>query len=302
MKRSSRASDCAFLAEQMSQKVSTETEMPFLDHLEELRHRLFWIAGAILLGIIASYIVLSQKRVDLIGFLAEPIKPYLRNGSLIYTHPGTSFKIILNASMASGLLLATPVIGYQLWGFFSPALHKHEKRVIVPTLFGMVFLFLCGVALCYFFVMPFTLRFFDSFESTSLRPMIEATEYFDFAFSMMLAFGLAFELPIAILLLSALGIVKPEFLSKYRRHAIVITVIAAAFITPDASPTTLFALSFPLYMLYELGVALSFFVTRKRRKREREEAIAEERERKEALERRRQESVAREPRRLGVEV
>ena len=285
----------------MSPKASAELEMPFLDHLEELRHRLFWIAGAILVCIVASYVVLSQKRVDLIGFLAEPIKPYLRNGSLVYTHPGTSFKIILNASMASGLLLATPVIGYQLWGFFSPALHKHEKRVIVPTLFGMVFLFMCGVALCYFFVMPFTLKFFDSFESASLRPMIEATEYFDFALSMMLAFGLAFELPIAILLLSALGIVKPEFLSKYRRHAIILTVIASAFITPDASPTTLFALAFPLYMLYELGVALSFFVTRKRRKREREEAAAEERERREALERRQQESVPREPRRLGVE-
>ncbi|MEP6507133.1 MAG: twin-arginine translocase subunit TatC, partial [Gemmatimonadales bacterium] len=133
-------------------------------------------------------------------------------------------------------------------------------------------------------------------------PMIEATEYFDFAFSMMLAFGLAFELPIAILLLSALGIIKPEFLSKYRRHAIVITVIAAAFITPDASPTTLFALSLPLYLLYELGVALSYFVTRKRRKRERDEQIAEELAAREAMERRREAVATREPRRLGVEV
>jgi sec-independent protein translocase protein TatC len=283
-------------------RVSADTEMPFLDHLEELRHRLFWIAGAILVGIVASYIVLSQKRIDLIGFLSEPIKPYLRNGSLIYTHPGTSFKIILNAAIYSGLLLATPMIGYQLWGFFSPALHRHEKRVIVPTLFAMVFLFVCGVALCYFTVMPFTLRFFDSFESASLKPMIEATQYFDFAFSMMLAFGLAFELPIAILLLSVLGIVKPEFLSKYRRHAIVITVVVAAFITPDASPTTLFALAGPLYLLYELGVALSYMVTRKRRKRERDEQAAEALEAKLAFERRREEMAAREPRRLGVEV
>lgn len=288
----------------MAQKVrvSADTEMPFLDHLEELRHRLFWIAGAILVGIVASYIVLSQKQIDLIGFLSEPIKPYLRNGSLIYTHPGTSFKIILNAAIYSGLLLATPMIGYQLWGFFSPALHRHEKRVIVPTLFAMVFLFLCGVALCYFIVMPFTLRFFDSFESASLKPMIEATEYFDFAFSMMLAFGLAFELPIAILLLSVLGIVKPEFLSRYRRHAIVITVVVAAFITPDASPTTLFALAGPLYLLYEMGVALSYMVTRKRRQRERDEQAEEARQAKIAFERRREEMAAREPRRLGAEV
>jgi len=288
----------------MAQKarVAAETEMPFLDHLEELRHRLFWIAGAILVSIILMYVLLSSKRVDLIGFLSQPIKPYLRNGSLIYTHPGTSFKIILNAAVYTGLLLATPMIGYQLWGFFSPALHKHEKRVIVPTLFAMVFLFCCGVALCYFMVMPFTLKFFDSFESTSLRPMIEATEYFDFMFSMMLAFGLAFELPIAILLLSALGIIKPEFLSKYRRHAIVVTVTVAAFITPDASPTTLFALSGPLYLLYELGVALSYIVTRKRRKRDRDEAAAEILRAKQATERRQAEMVAREPRRLGAEV
>jgi len=277
-------------------RLAPDTEMPFLDHLEELRHRLFWIAGAVVVGVVASFVLLSQKRLDLVGLLAEPIKPYLRNGSLVYTHPGTSFRIILNASLITGLLLATPVIGYQLWGFFSPALHTHEKRVIVPTLLGMVFLFLCGVALCYFIVLPFTLRFFHGFESESLTPMIEATQYFDFAFSMMLAFGVAFELPIGILLLSALGIVEPKTLTKYRRHAVVICVVASAFITPDASPTTLFALAIPLYLLFELGVVLSFVVTRQRRRREMEEALEEQRE----AARRSEQSPPREPRRLGV--
>jgi sec-independent protein translocase protein TatC len=281
--------------------VTPETEMPFLDHLEELRQRLFWIAGAILLGVIVSFVVLSRKDLDLIGILARPIHPYLKNGSLVYTHPGTSFKIILNASIISGLVLATPVIGYQLWGFFSPALHAHEKRVIVPTLMGMLALFLAGVSLCYFVVLPFTLKFFHGFESATLTPMIEATEYFDFIFSMMLAFGLAFELPIAILLLSALGIINPKTLTRYRRHAIVVCVSAAAFITPDASPTTLFALSGPLYFLFELGVALSYWVTRKRRKREEEERLEELRrdERRRAA---MADVQAREPRRLGANV
>jgi sec-independent protein translocase protein TatC len=270
--------------------------MPFLDHVVELRKRMFWIGGAFLVGVIVSFLILSKKRLDLVGLLAQPIKPYLKNGSLVYTHPGTSFKIILNASLITGLLMATPVIGYQLWGFFAPALHPHEKRVIVPTLFGMVLLFLAGVALCYFVVMPFTLKFFHGFESSSLTPMIEATEYFDFAFSMMLAFGLAFELPIGILLLSALGIIEPKTLTKYRRHAIVICVVAAAFITPDASPTTLFALSGPLYFLFELGVALSYSVTRKRRKRALEEELEARRERERA------DVVPREPRRLGANV
>jgi sec-independent protein translocase protein TatC len=278
-------------------RTAADTEMPFLDHLEELRHRLFWIAGAIVIGIVASFVVLSRGGFDVVAILAGPIEPYLRGRQLVFTHPGTSFKIVLNASVILGILFATPVIGYQLWGFFAPALHAHEKRVIVPVLFGMIFLFLAGVTLCYFVVMPFTLKFFMGFESAALTPMIEATQYFDFAFSMMLAFGLAFELPIAILLLSALGIVKPQFLSRYRRHAIVITVVVAAFITPDASPTTLFALSLPLYLLYELGVALSYIVTRRRRLRseaeEREERLREQREAP-------AEAIHREPRRLGA--
>ena len=278
-------------------RTAADTEMPFLDHLEELRHRLFWIVGAILVGIVFSFVVLSRGGFDIVAILAKPIEPYLRGRQLVFTHPGTSFSIVLNASLILGILFATPVIGYQLWGFFAPALHPHEKRIIVPVLVGMIFLFLCGVTLCYFVVMPFTLKFFMGFESHSLTPMIEATQYFDFAFSMMLAFGLAFQLPIAILLLSALGIIKPQFLSKYRRHAIVITVTVAAFITPDASPTTLFALSLPLYLLYELGVFLSYFVTRRRRMRN-EAAEREEKLREESAAA--TEAIRREPRRLGA--
>ena len=278
-------------------RTAADTEMPFLDHLEELRHRLFWIVGAVLVAVVLSFVVLSRGGFDIVAILARPIEPYLGGRRLVFTHPGTSFSIVLNASLILGILFATPVIGYQLWGFFAPALHPHEKRIIVPVLLGMIFLFLSGVALCYFVVMPFTLKFFMGFESAALTPMIEATQYFSFAFSMMLAFGLAFELPIAVLLLSALGIIQPQFLSRYRRHAIVITVVVAAFITPDASPTTLFALSIPLYLLYELGVLLSYSVTRRRRMRDE----AEERETKLRAESvSAAEAIRREPRRLGA--
>ncbi len=239
-------------------RTAADTEMPFLDHLEELRHRLFWIVGAIVVGVVLSFVVLSRGGFDIVAILAKPIEPYLRGRQLVFTHPGTSFSIVLNASLILGILLATPVIGYQLWGFFAPALHPHEKRIIVPVLVGMIFLFLCGVTLCYFIVLPFTLKFFMGFESSALTPMIEATQYFGFAFSMMLAFGV---------------------------------------ITPDASPTTLFALSLPLYLLYELGVALSYSVTRRRRLRDeaaaREETLAAQRESA-------AEAIRREPRRLGA--
>ncbi len=240
-------------------------EMPFLDHLEELRKRLFWIAGAIVIGVIVAFVLLS--RMDIIRLLERPILPLLHGQKLIYTHPGTSFHILLNASLALGIILASPVIVGQIWGFLAPALYAHEKRVVIPVVLSMVALFLSGVALSYFVVLPLTLQFLMSIESTALTPLISATEYFDFAISMCIAFGVVFEVPIAILALTALGIVTPQFLSKYRRHAIVVCLTAAAFITPGADPYSLFALAIPLYVLYEISVFVAFFAYRKRLKR-----------------------------------
>lgn len=249
-------------------------EMPFLDHLEELRKRLFWIAGAVVVGVVIAFALLS--RLDIIRVLERPILPLLHGQKLIYTHPGTSFHILLNASLALGIILASPIIVGQIWGFLAPALYAHEKRVVIPVLVSMVALFLAGVALSYFVVLPLTLRFLMGIESTALTPMISATEYFDFAISMCVAFGVVFEVPIAILALTALGIVTPQFLSRYRRHAIVVCLTAAAFITPGADPYSLFALAIPLYILYELSVFVAFFAYRKRRLRH-ERLEAEER-------------------------
>jgi sec-independent protein translocase protein TatC len=149
----------------------------------------------------------------------------------------------------------------------SPALYPHEKKVVIPVLFGMVALFLAGIALSYFVVLPLTLGFLMSIESTALTPMISATEYFDFAIAMCLASGLVFEVPIAVLLLTALGLVTPAFLHRYRRHAIVICLVAAAFITPGGDPYSLMALAVPLYLLFELSVVVSHVAFRKRIKR-----------------------------------
>lgn len=241
-------------------------EMPFLDHLEELRKRLFWIGGAVVIGVVIAFVLLS--RLDIIRLLERPILPFLHGQKLIYTHPGTSFHILLNASLALGFVLASPVIVGQTWGFLAPALYAHEKRVVIPVLIAMVALFLAGVSLSFFVVLPLTLRFLMSIESTALTPMISATEYFDFAISMCVAFGIVFEVPIAILALTALGLITPQFLSKYRRHAVVVCLTAAAFITPGADPYSLFALAVPLYVLYELSVFVAMFAYRRRLKRQ----------------------------------
>jgi sec-independent protein translocase protein TatC len=248
------------------QPKSESAEMPFLDHLEELRWRIFWSLGALVVGVVVAFVLLQQ--LDIIRFLERPVLPYLHGQKLITTHPADAFKIVLNAAFMLGLVLASPVIFYQAWLFLAPALYAHEKRMVVPVLIGGLALFAAGVALAFYVVLPFTLGFLLGFQTEALQPMLTASGYFGFAISMMLTFGVVFELPIVIVVLTALGIVTPDFLNRYRRHAVVLCVVAAAFITPGGDPTSLFALSVPLYFLFELSVGLSTVIHRRRVRRE----------------------------------
>ncbi len=241
-------------------------EMPFLDHLEELRWRLIWSLIALAVGIGVAFAVLIKF--DIVAVLERPILPYLHGHKLVYTHPSDSFSIYMTSSFAIGIFLALPVIVYQLWLFVSPALFKHEKRMVIPVIFGAVFLFASGVALSFFVVLPLAISWLMGFQTASLEPMITASEYFGFALSMSLAFGLCFELPIVILALATLGIVTPKFLNTYRRHAIVLCVIVGAFLTPGDLVWTTIAMAVPLYLLYEVSVLLTYGIERRRRKRQ----------------------------------
>ncbi|HXY32169.1 MAG TPA: twin-arginine translocase subunit TatC [Gemmatimonadaceae bacterium] len=248
------------------QEKRKDAEMPFLDHLEELRWRIIWSLVALTVGVTVALIALINF--DVIGILEKPILPYLNGRKLVYTHPGEAFSIILNASVALGIALALPVILYQIWAFVAPALYRHEKKVVIPLFFFATFLFVGGASLAWFVVLPLALPWLMSFGNGALEPMIAASEYFGFATSLALAFGLAFELPILILGLAALGIVTPQFLTKYRRHAIVAVVFIGAFLTPGDLVWTTIAMAVPLYFLYEISVVLSRVVYRRRLRRE----------------------------------
>lgn len=243
-----------------------DTEMPFLDHLEELRWRILWSLLALVVGVVIAFVLLV--RIDVIGILARPIAPYLNGHKLVYTHPGDSFQIVLQAAVWLGIVLALPVIVYQVWSFVAPALFSHERRVVIPVFAGAILLFIAGTSLAYFAVLPMALRFLMGFQTDALQPMITASEYFGFAISMAIAFGLAFELPIVILALGALGVVSARFLSKFRRHALVACVIIGAFLTPGDLVWTTVLMTGPLYMLYELSIVLVYVVERRRRRKE----------------------------------
>ena len=247
------------------------SDMPFLDHLEELRSRL--LKAVVAVGICVAIGFVLVIKFDFIGLLERPILPYLMGRKLIFTHPGDSFSIVMQVSFGLGFALAAPVLLFQLWSFLSPALYKHEKKVVVPLLFAATCLFMMGASLAYFFVLPFALKFLMEFQTAALEPMITARDYFDFATSLALSMGAVFELPILLVGLTTLGIITPTQLRQYRRHAAVASMGAAAIITPGDLLTTTVMLMVPLYGLYEVSIIASSIVhSRKERRRLADEA------------------------------
>lgn len=240
-------------------------EMPFLDHLEELRWRIVWALGALVIGLILGFFIVVK--LELIRVLQEPIAPFMAGHKLVYTHPGDTFSITLSTALIVGLIIASPVILYQLWAFLSPALYRHEKKVVIPVIVGAVLLFIGGVALAYFFVLPLTLRFLMNFQVASLEPMITASGYFSFVTTLALTFGAVFELPVLILSLAALGLVTPTFLARFRRYAFVLSFVLSAIVTPGDIFIATLAMTAPLYLLYELSVLLATIIFRKRQAR-----------------------------------
>lgn len=243
-------------------------EMPFLDHLEELRLRILRSLGAVVVG--CGLGLWAVQRFQLVAVLKEPIAPYLTGGKLVVTSPTEPVMIVLKLGLLVGLVLASPVILWQTWAFLAPALYEKEKRALVPSLFIGLALFLTGAALAYEFVVPQALRVLFSFQTEAIAPFITYDAYFGFVLQVTLALGLSFELPLVILILSWLGVVGPAELSRFRRYAIVLAFVAGAVLSPGADVLSMVMMTLPLLVLYEVGVAGSVILQRRRRRAARE--------------------------------
>ena len=233
-------------------------EMPFLDHLEELRYRLMWSAGALGLGVVAALVVVMRPEFDVIGLLAGPVMPYLPEGKLVVTHPLDPFSISLKVAFAVGLVASLPVVGYHLWSFLSPALHPHEKRLMVPVLLGATLLFGTGVSLAWRFVLPIIFEVLVGMQSASLQPLFTAREVFGFMVTTCLAFGAISQLPVAVLALTALGLVTPTAMMKFRRYAMAASFLISAIVTPGDLLIMTVLMAVPLYGLYEISIIVSW--------------------------------------------
>ena len=230
--------------EQPKEKVYS---MSFVDHLEELRWRLFKAVLAVVIMAIAAFYFSDE----LFRFLIIP----LGDVKLHVTEVTGSFYAYLKVSFFAGIFGALPVVFYQLWTFISPGLYKHEKKVVIPLVAISSLLFLAGATFCYYIVLPLALKFLIGFSGELLNPIITVGSYISFTGLLLIAFGFAFELPIVAFFLGKIGLVSSRFMAKGRRYAIVAILILGAIITPPDVFTQVL-LAIPIYLLYEISIII----------------------------------------------
>ena len=230
--------------EQPKEKVYS---MSFVDHLEELRWRLFKAVLAVVIMAIAAFYFSDE----LFRFLIIP----LGDVKLHVTEVTGSFYAYLKVSFFAGIFGALPVVFYQLWTFISPGLYKHEKKVVIPLVVISSLLFLAGATFCYYIVLPLALKFLIGFSGELLNPIITVGSYISFTGLLLIAFGFAFELPIVAFFLGKIGLVSSRFMAKGRRYAIVAILILGAIITPPDVFTQVL-LAIPIYLLYEISIII----------------------------------------------
>lgn len=247
-------------------RAQDEKEMPFLDHLEELRKRIFKALLAIIFGAVISLIYIDEIFEITVAPYNEAVAVALAENPqidaqapprLVFMSPTGGFMINLKLAATVGLLFSLPFIFYQIWKFISPGLLEGERRVAPLIVFFTTLCFVAGGSFCYFVVLKYGLGFLLSFQTPTLVPMISIDEYFGFVTTLIFVFGLVFEMPVIAYFLTRLGILTPEFLLQKRRYGIVAIFVIAAVVTPSVDAFTQILLAVPLLFLYEISIWVS---------------------------------------------
>ncbi len=228
------------------------SEQPFVQHLKELRDRL--VKSFVAVAVMCAILSIFPGPAQLYDLLAAPLVAQLPEGTrLIATSVISPFLVPLKIMLMAGFLLALPVVLYQAWAFVAPGLYAHEKRLVMPLVVSSTILFFIGVAFCYFFVFGQVFKFIQSFAPKSITAAPDIEAYLSFVLTMFIAFGLAFEVPIVVIVLARMGLVTIEKLKAFRSYFIVLAFIIAAIVTPPDVVSQL-ALAIPMVILYEIGI------------------------------------------------
>lgn len=244
---------------------------PLLEHLIEFRRRLMIASAAFLAATALCYMFAPEIYAFLVRPLADSF-PDPAGRQMIYTGLVEAFFTYLKLAMFGGVFIAFPVIAAQVYYFVAPGLYKRERIVIVPYLAAAPLLFLLGAALCYYGIMPVAWKFFLSFENSGLagglpiRLEARVGEYLSLVMHLIMAFGLSFQLPVALALLTQAGLLSPATLARRRRYAVVLITIASAILTPPDA-LSMVSLAVPLYLLYEASILACRAIERKKHAR-----------------------------------
>ena len=228
------------------------TEAPFVSHLIELRDRL--VRALIAVGVAFAVLAFWPGPSGLYDLLAAPLVAHLPAGAkLIATNVISPILVPLKITLMAAFMLALPIVLYQVWAFVAPGLYSHEKKLVLPLVVSSTLLFVIGVAFCYFAVIPGMSKFIQAFAPASITAAPDIEQYFGFVLTLFMVFGIAFEVPIAVIVLARMGIVSIEQLKKARGYFIVGAFIVAAIVTPPDVISQL-ALAIPMVILYEIGI------------------------------------------------
>jgi len=234
-------------------------EQPFLDHVIELRQRI--LRG--LLAVLVLFFPIYYFANDIYTFVAAPLMAHLpNNGNMIATEVASPFLTPFKLAIFTSLFVGMPFLLHQMWAFVSPGLYRHEKRFAVPLLVSSILLFYAGVAFAYFLVFPLVFKFFASVTPEGVTMMTDINRYLDFILTMFFAFGAAFEIPIATMLLAATGIASAQTMASKRPYVIVGCFVVAMLVTPPDVLSQLL-LAIPAWMLFEIGVFFARFAEKR---------------------------------------
>jgi sec-independent protein translocase protein TatC len=236
-----------------------ESEMSFLEHLEELRWRIVYSLIGVVIGTIVAWIFIEFLVDNILLVPAQKANIHLQN-----LRPFGQLFLFLQIALIAGGIISLPNIFYQFWKFISPALKSNERKYITLIVAASTLCFVSGIIFAYFIMLPMTLKFAGQFGSQEIENNFAITEYFSIIISVMLGAGVVFELPVLSFILSRIGIISPKLMRKFWRHAIVTILILAAVLTPGTDPVAQIFLAVPLVILYEISIFVSKIAYKKK--------------------------------------
>jgi len=237
--------------------------MTFLEHLEDLRKRLFYSFLAVVISVIPAWFFHKQ----LYDILAIPVTKYLPEGkTLAFTSLTAPFMLYIKVSFLAAIIFASPFVFIQIWYFISPGLYKKERKAVIPFVFFSSLFFISGAVFAYFIVFPFAVRFFLSI-AEGFDPVITVDQYFSLALRVILGIALVFELPTLVYFFSQFGIITAKMMIKYFKYAVLVVFIIAAIITPTPDPITQSIVALPMLGLYGFSILIALLVGKKKEKK-----------------------------------